>query len=106
MDTEKLKSLVGMRGGKDETFFEIVAVADDSVESPYYPAIDPATGAELPRALFERPLEEYLRLKQERRRTAWRIAVAGNAVCAEKTLKDLGYRCLAQSPSLVEIFEQ
>lgn len=90
------KQIVGMRDG---TYFEIVSEVW-SGEKPYWPSI--RDGQHL--SILDVGTDEYLKHKKKVMRQTTRYAVSGNAVCAEDALQELGYNCMATSPTTIEIY--
>lgn len=99
--TMNIKKVIGLEGGKDSTWFKVLAESERG-ETKYYPAIK--DGKEI--GYFDcKNLDEYLALKQERTRRTIRVTVAGNAVCAEDAISAaLGCLAMSTTPTTVDIY--
>jgi len=96
-----ISKVIGMQGGKDSTYFKILA-EEGRGKTKYYPAI--VDGVEKFWSDFA-DLDDYLAAKVEREREAIRVTVAGNAVSAEDAISIvLGCKALAGSPTTVDIY--
>ncbi len=98
MDAEKL---IGLKGGHDATYWEILAEVERGM-SKYYPAI--INGVEVPYWDFK-TLDEYAKHKVERERMTIRFMVAGNPVAAEDEISRVtGCKCMAIGPNTLDVY--
>ncbi len=90
-----MKSLVGIKGGSDATYFEVLAEQHSTFTD--YPSIKDG------RALhYDDP--EYWQHKTTRQRKARVLTVTGNAVSCESTIKDMGLGASAVGPNTVYVY--
>lgn len=93
------KKIIGLKGGKDGCFFEIIAEHGRGKTS-YYPSIKNGV-----RLTFDHP--EYWQYKIKRERETVRMIVAGNPICAEDAVKNiLGCNCFASGPTSLDIYPE
>ncbi len=96
------KDLLGLSGGSDATYWQVVIVSDP-FSSFYYPAMS-ADGQEMMWSDFDN-FDDYMAAKQKRRRVTVRLTVAGNPVAAEaEIMRRTGKRCLATTPNTLDIY--
>lgn len=101
MDTDDVREVMNLEGGKDATWFRVLGV-EWRGETKYYPAI--VDGQERGWAEFAR-LDDYLAAKQERTRRTVRLTVAGNPITAEDAIsRVLGCKALAIGPTAVDVY--
>lgn len=95
------QELVGLKGGSDETYWQVIAVSEP-YSSKYWPAI--VDGEE--KSYFDFPdLDSFFAAKVERRRVAVRLTIAGNPIAAEDEIsRRTGKRCLATTPNSLDIY--
>ena len=98
-----LENLIGLKGGRDETFFEILAVQGRG-KTKYWPAIKDGKELSLTETYGKMSLEEYFSYKVERERETVRFLVAGNPISAESALREKGYCALSTTPTTVDIY--
>jgi len=94
-----LENLIGLKGGRDATFFEILGEQGRGM-TKYYPFVK--DGREL--SLAEAAYEQDMSLKVERERFTIRLLVAGNPISAESALREKGYYALSTTPTTVDIY--
>ena len=99
-----MKKLIGLKGGSDGTFFEILA--SEETELIKYPSIK--DGKEIPYELgmSEKEHDEWIANKQKVTYRGHQLAVAGNPVCAEAALKEMGYDAFSSTPTTVDIYDK
>jgi hypothetical protein len=98
---QNINNLIGLKGGKDETFFEILAVQE--AEIIRYPSIKDGQELSYPLCGTEKEHEEYWNHKQKTVSKGYHLIVTGNAVSCEDTLKSMNYNAFASGPNLVEV---
>ena len=97
-----MKKLIGMKGGQDSTYFEVLeSVKVDNIV--WHPSIKDGVEIKYTLCGTEEEHKEYWANKQEVIYLGYRLLVAGNAVSAEMALQDMGYNATAVSPDTVEI---
>ena len=95
-----INQIIGQKGGRDETYWEIVG-EEGRGTTKYWPSIK--DGQQL--SVCRVSLEEYLAHKVERERETIRMTVAGNPISAEEPIsKMLGCKCLAVGPHSLDIY--
>ena len=95
------KELLGLSGGSDGTFWEVIDVSEP-FSSKYWPAI--VDGKEKMWSDFP-DIDSYFAVKQERRRVTVRLTIVGNPISAEDEItRRTGKRCLATTPNTLEIY--
>lgn len=96
------ENLVGLKGGSDATFWEVVAVSKPH-STKYWPAMD-EQGNE--KSYFDfSTLEAYAAAKVERRRVTVSLTIAGNPIAAEDEIKQrTGKNCMAVGPNTLQIY--
>jgi len=94
--------LVGLKGGgQNETYWEVVAVAQP-FSSKYYPAV---VDGQVKSYFDFGSLDEYVAAKAERRRVTVRLTIAGNPVAAEEEIRArTGKQCLSTTPNSLDIY--
>jgi len=93
-------NLVGLKGGKDATYWEILSEMERGT-TKYWPAV--VDGEERPYSSFP-SIDEWHAARVERERSTIRLLVAGNPVSAEQALKQLGYNCLSTAPNTLDVY--
>ena len=97
---EITKKIVGVKGGTNETFFEILAVENEG-ETEYYPCI--IDGRQV--MWSEVDFNTYMANKVKRIRRTVRLVVAGNAVSAEDVVRGiLNCNALAIGPTSLDVY--
>lgn len=101
MNIEEItKKVVGIKGGEDATFFEILAVEGEG-ETAYYPCV--IDGREV--AWSEVDFDIYVANKVKRIRRTVRLVVAGNAVSAEDVVRGiLNCNAIAIGPASLDVY--
>lgn len=95
-----ISKVIGLTGGKDETFFRILA-EEGRGETAYYPCI--IDGKEV--SWHDVDLNTYLANKVKRLRLTVRLTVAGNPVAAEDVVRGiLGCNCQATTPHTLDVY--
>jgi hypothetical protein len=102
MDADKVaEKLIGMKGGSDATYWEILAEVERGM-SKYYPAV--IDGVEVSYFDFK-TLDEYAKHKVERERMTIRFMVAGNPIAAEdEASRVTGCKCFSVSPNTLDVY--
>lgn len=98
-----MKKLIGLKGGSDETFFEIIA--SQECELVKYPSIKDGKEVKFELGMSESELAEFMANKQKVTYRGHRLTVAGNPVCAEPALQEMGYDAFASTPTTVDIYD-
>jgi hypothetical protein len=98
-----MKKLIGLKGGQDATFWEIIS--SQECELVKYPSIK--NGKEVPFTLgmSDAELQEFMANKQKVGYHGYRLIIAGNPICAEDTLKEMGYDAFSNAPNSVDIYD-
>jgi hypothetical protein len=95
------KELEGLKGGHNETWWEVVAVSEP-FSSKYWPAV--VDGQEKSYFDFD-SLDKWAAAKVERRRVTVRLTIAGNPIAAEEAISErTGKQCLATTPNSLDIY--
>ena len=98
---EIVAKVVGMKGGHNGTYYEILAEVERGM-SKYWPAV--IDGVEVSYFDFK-SLEEYAKHKVERERMTIRFMIAGNPVAAEEDVSRVtGCKCLSISPTTLDVY--
>ena len=97
-----MKKLIGLKGGQDSNFFEIIDSqrVEDIVR---YPSIKDGIEINYPLCGTEAEHQEYMDNKQKITYIGYRLTVTGNPISAESVLMDMGYRAVAINPNTIEI---
>jgi hypothetical protein len=96
-----MKTLIGLTGGENGTFFEVLDVKETTVK--IYPSIK--EGKVL--SVLEVGLsQDFWKYKKEVAVPGYYATVAGNAVCAASEITDTldGYKAIAVNPFTVEVY--
>jgi hypothetical protein len=101
MKTEEItEKVVGIKGGEDGTFFEILAIEGEG-ETAYYPCV--IDGREV--RWSEVDFATYMANKVPRTKITVRLVVAGNAVAAEDVVRGiLGCNAVAIGPASLDVY--
>jgi hypothetical protein len=97
-----MKRLIGLKGGNDATYFEVLDVKETTVK--IYPSIK---DGKVMSALETGLSHDFFKHKKEVAVLGYFATVAGNAVCAAEGIKDtlgIGYKAIAVNPNCVEIY--
>lgn len=92
-----INAIIGHSEDAGQCSYAIIKVAGTGLTSDY-PSIRPDGSL----AHWDEP--DYWQHKTERKRMTVRVAVSGNAVCAESFIKKAGYEAIAISPCTVDIY--
>lgn len=94
--------LVGLNGGKDATYWEIINVTESTIKS--YPSIDEnGQKIDYPLCGTDEQMIKYWENKKEVSYYGLILTIAGNAVVAESELRNRGYDAMATQPNKIEI---
>lgn len=94
-----IKKLIGMSGGTDQTYFQILE--EQSLgEKSVFPSIK--DGKKL--SILDVGSAEYFAHKVERKVFAVQFLVMGNPIAAEHALTRQGIRALAIAPHILEVY--
>lgn len=101
MNTQEIaKKIVGIKGGENGTFFEVLGVEGEG-ETAYYPCV--IDGREV--MWSEVDFDTYMANKVKRIRRTVRLVVAGNAVSAEDVVRGiLNCNALAIGPTSLDVY--
>ena len=100
MDSVDVDKIIGLEGGKDGTYFYILAEAGRG-ESAYYPCVIDDQEVMWGDVDFD----TYMAHKVKRMRTTIRLTVAGNAVAAEDVVRGmLGCNCISTAPNSLDVY--
>lgn len=103
MDTS---SLIGLRGGKDGTYFEVIAETGRG-KTKYYPSIKDGKVLSYPLCGTQAEHDDYFAHKVEQERETIRLTVSGNAICAESAIREAtGHLAMAIGPNTVDIYPE
>jgi hypothetical protein len=91
--------LVGLTGGHDDTWWEIVALIDPEGVIERYEAYTPPP-------LCSGTWEAWMASRVKREYPCRRYTVAGNPVAAAAALKELGYDAQASGPEEIYVISQ
>jgi hypothetical protein len=97
-----MKKLIGLTGGKDATYFEVLDVKNTVIKT--YPSIKNGKALSALEVVLNPELYKY---KKEISTPGHYATVAGNAVSAEAAIMEAlgdGYKAFAVSPTCVEIW--
>ena len=94
-----MKNLLNLCGGHDDTFWRIVGVFEKDCIIRHVAIVD---GKET--SFFSFPdWNSYVAHREERKYKGYYLAVAGNDICAESALREMGYDAFACYVNGIEI---
>lgn len=102
MDTVDISKVIGIEGGKNGTWFRIIA-EEGRGETAYYPSI--IDGREV--RWSEVDFDTYMAHKIKVMRPMVRLVVAGNPICAEDVARNmLGCNAMATGPTTLDVYPE